>query len=212
MNSVHKITCTWRFSCQGIVLKPFLIKTLIRLKKCASVILSLTDFYRHNCPIWFVINLLSRRVCAVSAGLQNKVAFSLPLGLWPHSLNENFQKLITEKPSSSHCHYGGRGDGPADSLGSCREQVSDTLSRSLALIVQKMWFVPQLHFLGKVVFTVGGVPVAWIALLFNHPGTLVCMCVYVYMCACSLACFQFVCVCLSVCLKSFAHILFVLHQ
>lgn len=136
-----------------------------------------------------------KKACAVSAGLQNKVAFSLPLGLWPDSLNENFQKLITEKPSSSHCHYGGRGDGPADSLGSCREQVSDTLSRSPALIVQKMWFVPQLHFLGKVVFTVGGVPVAWIALLFNHPGTLAFVCVLV----CSPGCLQYVCVCLSKC-------------
>lgn len=73
----------------------------------------------------------------------------------------------------------GRGDGPADSLGSCREQGSDTLSHSPALIVQKMWFVPQPHFLGKVVFTVRGVPVAWIALLFSHPGTLSCMCAYV---------------------------------
>lgn len=118
-------------------------------------------------------------VCAVSAGLQNELVFSVLHSLWPHSLNENFQKLITGKPSSSHCHYKGRGDGPADSLGSCREQGSDTLSHSPALIVQKMWFVPQPHFLGKVVFTVRGVPVAWIALLFSHPGTLSCMCAYV---------------------------------
>lgn len=67
---------------------------------------------------------------------------------------------------------GKRGDGPADLLGSCWEQASDTLSHSPALIVQKMWFVPRLYFLGKVVFTVGGVPVAWIASLFNNPETL----------------------------------------
>lgn len=146
--------------------------------KSASVNLSLTDFYRHNCQMHFIISLLSKKACALNAGLQNKVAFSLLLGLWPHSLNENFQKLITEKPSSSHCHYGGRGDRPADSLSSRGEQGSDTLSRNPALIVQKMWFVPQLHFLGKVVFTAGGAPVAWIALLFNHPGTLACVCVF----------------------------------
>lgn len=167
----------------------------------------MTDFYRHVCPVQFTVNLFSKTACAVSAGLQNKVVFSLSLGLWPRSVNENFQKLITEKPSSSHCHYRGRRDGPADSLGSCREQGSDTLSRSPALIVQKMWFVPQLHFLGKVVFTVGGVPDAWIDVIFNHPGTYAC--VGVCVCACAPL---FVCVCLSVRFKSFAHILFVLHQ
>lgn len=90
--------------------------------------------------------------------------------------NENFQKLITEKPSSSHCHYRQRGDRPADSLGSCREPGSDTLSHSPALIVQKMWFVPQLYFQGKVVFTVGGVPVTWIAPLSNRTGTFEYVC------------------------------------
>jgi len=123
--------------------------------------------------------------------------FLLLCRLRPHSLNENFQKLITEKPSSSHCHYEGRGDGPADSQGSCREQGSDTLSRSSALIVQKMWFVPQLHVLEKVVFTVGGVPVAWIALLFNHPGILACVCAFVYVYV--LTCLLPVCVCLPKC-------------
>lgn len=118
-----------------------------------------------------------------------KWSFLCP-SLWPNSHNENFQKLITEKPSSSHCHYRQRGDRPADSLGSCREPGSDTLSHSPALIVQKMWFVLQLHFLGKVVFTVGGVPVTWIALLFSHTGTFeyVCACVAVSKCVCQSLC------------------------
>lgn len=220
INRRHKLTLVHmqRFSYQRTVLKHFLIKTLT-CEKAQALFFLWEKFYRHTCPMRFVISLLSKKVCAVSAGLQNKVAFSVPLALWLHSLNENFQKLITEKPSSSHCHYGGRGDGACSySLGSCREQVSDTLSHSPALIVQKMWFVPQLHFLGKVVFAVGGVTVAWIALLFNHPATLACVCVYVYVRVCVWVCahshvsLQFVCVCLSVCLKSFAHILFVLHQ
>lgn len=161
-----------------------------------QALLCLTFFYRSNCQTQFVISLLSKKARALRAGLQNKVAFSLPFGLWLHSLNENFQKLITEKPSSSHCHYGGRGDRPADSLSSCGEHGSDTLSHSPALIVQKMWFVPQLHFLGKVVFTVGGVPVSWIALLFNHPGTLECVCVLPFLltlCVLEIICTYSVC-------------------
>lgn len=96
---------------------------------------------------------------------------------------------------------GKRGDGPADLLGSRWEQASDTLSHSPALIVQKMWFVPRLYFLGKVVFTVGGVPVAWIASLFNNPETLCVHGAHVCVRVCvrprvlsSLPSFQLVCV------------------
>lgn len=58
-----------------------------------------------------------------------------------------------------------------------REQPSDTLSLSPALIVQKMWFVPLLYFPGKRgVCKRARAPVAWTHLLFICT-VFVCVCV-----------------------------------
>ena len=49
----------------------------------------------------------------------------------PRWLNENFQKLITEKPSSSHCDYGRGRDGSAGSQGSSGERALIHLAAAL---------------------------------------------------------------------------------
>lgn len=130
--------------------------------------------------LWFIP--LSRNFSAEGAGVQNKAVDSPPSRPRP-SLAER---------ELSETNYGEtilitlllqRGEGTglltpaAPPLGA---RPWYTYSHSPALIVQKMWFVPWLFFLGKVVFAVGGVPAAWIASLFSSSQALsvrACVCV-----------------------------------
>lgn len=100
MNSVHKITCTWRFSCQGIVLKPFLIKTLIRFKKkmCKRYSFSdrflqtqLSNMIRHQPP--FKEGLCRKCRVAEQSGLFSAARSVASLTEWELS-ETNYRETI----------------------------------------------------------------------------------------------------------------------